>query len=108
MARKRCDYFRFLALRFVFFAVFFAAALAFLRFAIVPSELEMALSKSAFANRHALQFDYYRMHKTATPLNETCTRTRAHALRPLSMRDDATIDIAHKKCGIARANFFAA
>ena len=37
------DYFRFLALRFVFFAAF-GAAFAFLRFAIVPSKLEMALS----------------------------------------------------------------
>ncbi len=44
VARRRRAYFRFLALRFVFFAVFFAAALAFLRFAIVPSNLEMALS----------------------------------------------------------------
>jgi hypothetical protein len=75
VARKRRAYFRFLALRFVFFAVFFAAAFAFLRFAIVPSELEMAYRKSAVANRPALQFDYYRTQKTATPLNETCTRT---------------------------------
>jgi len=44
------DYFRFLALRFVFFAAF-GAAFAFLRFAIVPSKLEMALSIRAIANR---------------------------------------------------------
>ncbi len=45
MVRKRRAYFRFLALRFVFFAVFLAATLAFLRFAIVPSKLEMAYRK---------------------------------------------------------------
>ena len=66
------DYFRFLALRFVFFGA--AAFFAFLRFAIVPSKLEMALSKTCCRESTARRFDYYRMHKTATPLNETCTR----------------------------------
>jgi hypothetical protein len=63
-----------LALRFVFFAAF-GAALAFLRFAIVPSKLEMALSKTCDRESTARRFDYYRKQKTATPLNETCTRS---------------------------------
>jgi len=62
---------RFLALRFVFFGA--AAFLAFLRFAIVPSKLEMALSKTCCRESTARRFDYYRTQKTATPLNETCT-----------------------------------
>ena len=50
----------------------------------------MALSKSAVANRRALHFDYYRMPKTATPLNEACTRTRKFTVKVRdATRDDA-------------------
>jgi hypothetical protein len=61
------DYFRFLALRFVFFAAF-GAAFAFLRFAIVPSKLEMALSKMC---RRESTCTAFRLHQNARNSDST-------------------------------------
>jgi hypothetical protein len=85
------DYFRFLALRFVFFAAF-GAAFAFLRFAIVPSKLEMALSIRAIANRpHDVSITTerrkQRLHLTKRVLAASvasvsaCDASRVHAAR---------------------------
>ena len=52
--------------------------LRFLRHAALLAMMRWRCRNSALANRRALHFDYYSTkEKTATPLKEVCTRSRA-------------------------------
>jgi hypothetical protein len=78
-------------------AVFFAAFLAFLFFAIAAllATFEWRCRNSAVANRRALHSDYTSaMKKTPTPLNGTCTRAQhASAFAPIMSHDDHARDV---------------